>query len=101
LVEGLRELGYRVSEASDGPQALAIMATDPSIDVVVTDDVMPQGMTGRELSRRIGRLKPTIKLVLISGNVAATDEERVQFPVLRKPIGQAALHQAIQHALRR
>ena len=54
-VEILRELGYRVLEAHDGPSALRLIERqDRPIDLMFTDVVMP-GMSGRELAGRHAR----------------------------------------------
>src|SRR5262249_59754647 len=43
----LRELGYRVLEAADGPEAPAILASGGALDLLFTDAVMPRGLTRR------------------------------------------------------
>src|SRR3546814_19191950 len=61
-VELLREIGYRVLEAHDGPSALRLLERqDAPIPLLFTDAVMP-GMSGRELAehahseeRRVGQ----------------------------------------------
>ncbi len=46
-VECLRELGYRVVEAHDGPSALRLLERQTRVDLLFTDVVLPGGMTGR------------------------------------------------------
>ncbi|WP_245259062.1 PAS domain S-box protein [Salinarimonas rosea] len=66
-VARLRELGYAVLEAPNGPAALECLADPAPIDLVLTDVVMPGGMTGDELAVRARALRPGVKVVLTSG----------------------------------
>jgi signal transduction histidine kinase len=66
-VEILRELGYRVLEAHDGPSALRLIERqDRQIDLMFTDMVMP-GMSGRELANRARAFQPELKIIYTSG----------------------------------
>jgi len=66
-VEILRELGYHVIEAHDGPAALRqIERQDQPIDLLFTDVVMPE-MSGRELVERARLVRPEIKVLYTSG----------------------------------
>jgi CheY-like chemotaxis protein len=65
-VEALRELGYTVLDAPDGPSALRVIETDHPISLLFTDIVMPE-MTGRELAARAARKLPGLKLLFTSG----------------------------------
>ena len=66
-VEILRELGYRVLEAHDGPSALRLIERqDRPIDLMFTDVVMP-GMSGRELADRARAVQPELKVIYTSG----------------------------------
>jgi len=66
-VEILRELGYRVLEAHDGPSALRLIERqDRQIDLMFTDVVMP-GMSGRELADRARAVQPELKIIYTSG----------------------------------
>lgn len=47
----LSRLGYRVLEAADAQQAIAILKAEPEIDLLFSDIVMPGGMDGRELAQ--------------------------------------------------
>ncbi|WP_408078046.1 PAS domain S-box protein [Sphingomonas plantiphila] len=66
-VECLRELGYRVLEAHDGPSALRLLERqhDP-VQLLFTDVVMP-GMTGRELAEKAKELQGDLKVLYTSG----------------------------------
>jgi signal transduction histidine kinase/CheY-like chemotaxis protein len=102
LVAYLEDIGYRVLVAGDGPEALAAIERGEHVDVVLTDYLMPSGMTGTELGRRIVALEPDIKVVVISGNFAAqAADQEPDFPLLLKPIRQAELGRAIREALGR
>jgi CheY-like chemotaxis protein len=66
-VETLRELGYKVHPAANGPEALLFATTfKGTIDILVTDVVMPQ-MSGRELAEHVQKIRPRIKLLYTSG----------------------------------
>ncbi|HUL09221.1 MAG TPA: PAS domain S-box protein [Candidatus Acidoferrum sp.] len=63
----LRDLGYRVIEAADGPQVQRILESDEPIDLLFTDVVMPGGMTGRQLAETARTRRPALKAVFTSG----------------------------------
>jgi PAS domain S-box-containing protein len=60
--------GYRVFQAVDGHNALAIWAEHKNkIDLVFTDIVMPGGLNGRELADKLWAEKPNLKVIFSSG----------------------------------
>jgi CheY-like chemotaxis protein len=64
----LRRYGYHVLEASDGPEALAIWKEHgKEIDLLLTDMVMPGGMTGGELAARLKKENGRLKVIYSSG----------------------------------
>jgi hypothetical protein len=66
-VRRLKELGYRVIEASDGKSALAQIDGGVPIDLLFTDLVMPGGMTGLELARAARMRRPRLAVLFTSG----------------------------------
>jgi CheY-like chemotaxis protein len=65
-VEALRELGYTVLEAVDGPTALEVMLANRQVTLLFTDVVMP-GMTGRNLADKAVQLYPSLKVLFSTG----------------------------------
>lgn len=66
-VDCLRELGYRVLEAHDGPSALRLLERQESpVDLLFTDVVMP-AMTGRELANEARKRQPHLRVLYTSG----------------------------------
>ena len=69
-VAALKGEGYRVIEASDGNEAIAVAGRHPEgLHLLLTDVVMP-GMNGKELSERLRALHPNMKVLFISGYTA-------------------------------
>jgi PAS domain S-box-containing protein len=67
-VEVLRELGYRVLEATDGPAALAILRNEGSnVDLLFTDVVLPAGMSGAVLAKEAAAIRPGLKTLFTTG----------------------------------
>jgi signal transduction histidine kinase len=64
--EFLTSAGYRVLTAEDGERALQIAEHDSTIDILVTDVVMPR-MRGPELAKQMMRLRPRLKVLYVSG----------------------------------
>jgi two-component system cell cycle sensor histidine kinase/response regulator CckA len=62
----LKNKGYKVLEARTGEQALDILRDQGSVDVMITDMMMP-GMDGGTLARLIRVERPEIRIILISG----------------------------------
>jgi PAS domain S-box-containing protein len=102
-VECLRELGYRVLEAHDGPSALRLLQRQSEpLDLLFTDVVMP-GMSGRELADEARQHQPTLRVLYTSGYTrnAIVHGGRLDAGVdmIAKPFTHAALAQKIRDAL--
>ena len=100
----LQDCGYRVLEAGSGAEALQVWERQAkAIDLVLTDMVMPGGMSGRELAARLFANHPPLKVIFTSGyNVeeAKTDFFRRSGGVfLQKPYTRADLVKAVREVL--
>src|SRR5690349_13824003 len=62
----LREGGYRTTTAADGPEAIDAASKLDTLDVLVTDVMMPQ-MQGDELARRLRQRQPGLKVLYLTG----------------------------------
>ena len=68
--KALRRCGYHVLEASNGDQAMAVAGRHSGeIHLLLTDVVMP-GMNGKELSERLKELRPSLRVLFVSGYTA-------------------------------
>ena len=64
----LRKLGYQVIEAANGNQAFLLWRQHRhQIDLLYTDMVMPEGVTGLELAEKLRSEKPLLKVIISSG----------------------------------
>src|SRR5205085_9024000 len=68
VVNILRIQGYTVLEAASGSQALEVCErTNHTIDLLLTDMVMPGGIMGGELAERLLGQSPGLKVIYTSG----------------------------------
>jgi PAS domain S-box-containing protein len=66
-VSTLRDLGYRVIEAHDGPSALRLLERQFNVDLLFTDVILPGGLTGAQLAAEARTHKPQIKILFTTG----------------------------------
>lgn len=67
VVELLAELGYVVLTAANGEEALAVLDTAPSIDLLFTDVMMPGPVKGMTLATEAKKRHPRIRALHTSG----------------------------------
>lgn len=64
----LSKLGYRILEAGTGNEALQVWEKSANeIDMLMTDVIMPDGMNGVELAKRLSESNPALKVIYSSG----------------------------------
>ncbi len=102
-VETLRQLGYRVLEAHDGPSAMRLLErTDVSVDLLFSDIVMP-GMSGWELAKRALAHKPALRVLFTSGyprDIDASGALGRNVAILSKPFTRTDLAGSIRQSLK-
>ncbi len=101
LLEGL---GYAVLDAADGVEALAVLKEEngAEIDLVLSDVVMPGGISGYDVARFVLAQRPRTRVVLTSGfnsEQQARDNVLDKVSVLRKPFTRAQLASELRKAL--
>ena len=65
--------GYRVLTALNGQEAVAIFASTPQVDLVLTDSQMPQ-MSGNQLVTRLKRMAAHVPMILLGDGQSPTGE---------------------------
>ena len=84
----LESAGHAVKAARDGREGLALIEDDPSIDVLLTDIVMPGGIDGWALADKAKRIRPDLKVLYTSGYVprlSSNSPGMAHGPLLAKP----------------
>lgn len=103
----LEKFGYRVFEADSGPDALNLWKEHMNeIDLLITDLVMPGGLTGRELAEALREERKTLKVMFMSGyspdlagkNIDFVTKDHICF--VQKPCSPTVLIQAIRACLK-
>jgi PAS domain S-box-containing protein len=101
-VARLTELGYRITEAASGDEALQLLAGLADVALVFTDLVMPD-MSGQELAATVRARYPSVKVLLTSGYseefANSEDLSGQRLRLLRKPYRMAELADAVRAAL--
>jgi PAS domain S-box-containing protein len=101
----LAEYGYRILSAVDGPSAMQIVNSDVTIDLLLTDVLMPNGMTGAQLAERAQQRRADLRVLFTSGYprgvMHANGQLKFGVPLLRKPYKQIDLARAVRRQLDR
>lgn len=91
----LEDLGHEVVKAESGAEALRIVKEGLSLDLIVTDQLMP-GMTGTQLADEVRAVNSSLPILLVSGFLDLQPGARRGLPLLGKPFDQAALDKAVR-----
>ena len=88
----LSYLGFSVVLVASPDAALVALANARSVDIVLSDIMMPGGVSGLDLAREIRRRQPNLPVVLVTGYAeAAASMEGGEFGLLLKPYPLEAL----------
>jgi signal transduction histidine kinase/CheY-like chemotaxis protein len=100
----LESCGYQILEASSGKDALDVWNRNTAqIDLLLTDMVMPEGVSGVELAEKLLAAQPNLKIIFTSGYTAdevspeVLARTRAQF--LQKPYSHASLAKIVRECL--
>jgi CheY-like chemotaxis protein len=104
--EILQDAGYRTLEAASGPAAIALWQQHKGkIDLLLTDMVMPEGVSGVELAERLLTEAPELKVVFMSGytsdDISPQLLNRTNASFIQKPYSHAELIKVVRECLDR
>lgn len=99
----LSSLGYDALKANGPTEALSILSSNQSVDLLFTDVVMPGGMNGYELVKAALALRPELKIQITSGFISETIEGHglsyYNADLLSKPYSKVELACSIRKSL--
>ena len=101
VAQMLQHLGYEVTRAASATAALGALANGRSIDLVLSDIMMPGDLNGVELAREVQRRRRGLPVLLTSGyaEAAAGEAQEIGVRILPKPYRIDDLRAALDQAL--
>ena len=94
----IEDLGHTAVEATSGAKALDILRAGRKVDLVITDQAMPQ-MTGLQLAEAIRAEWPRLPIIIATGYAELPAESKATLTKLSKPFTQSYLGKAIAQAM--
>ena len=100
LCEQLHLLGYLTLEAENGEQAMHMLAASSEIDILISDLMLPGGLSGVDVVNHALAHYPQLSILLISGQDLrpAHNPALPDVALLRKPFTRGELAQALRHS---
>ena len=95
----LEDFGHMVVEANSGAGALEVIRNTPHVDLVITDQAMPQ-MSGMQLAAAIKVDWPNLPILLMSGYAELPSKTPFEVPKLAKPFSLDDLEDAVAKTMR-
>ena len=99
----LMDLGYQVLQEIEGEGALALLEATPDVDLLLSDVVLPGGMSGRALAEAARIIRPDLRVLFMSGytkdTFAVDGHPEPGEQLLVKPFRSIDLAQSIRRAL--
>jgi CheY-like chemotaxis protein len=95
----LRDCGFQVVEAGNADEAIRVLESGLTVDIVFSDVNMPGSMDGFGLARWLRCKRPGLHLILTSGLPQKTEELGKHRPFLAKPYDHAELERQIRAML--
>jgi len=96
----LHSMGFNTRWAGDGPAALAVVENDPKLALVLSDIVMPGGVSGLDLARMLRDRRPELPVILTTGYSShASQVVSEGFALMEKPYRRDLLAASLRSAL--
>src|SRR5208337_601437 len=96
----LRNIGFDTRWAGDGTAALALVESDPKLALVLSDVVMPGGVSGLDLARTLRDRRPELPVILATGYSSYASEVVAEgFALIEKPYRRDVLAASLRSAL--
>lgn len=93
----LADAGFSAIAATSGPDAMGLIDQGLAFDLLLTDMVMPQGMSGLALAEAVRQRRPNVRTIVSTGYVdKELPEPGPGWAVLRKPYTSAELFGALR-----
>ena len=96
----LHNMGFDTCWAGDGTAALTFVENDPKLALVLSDVVMPGGVSGLDLARTLRDRRPELPVILTTGYSRRASEVVAEgFPLIEKPYRRDVLAASLRSAL--
>src|SRR4051794_11219265 len=96
-VDIVEDAGFRPVEAVSADEAISILESRSDISLLFTDIQMPGSMDGLKLAHAVHDRWPSIKIILVSGQVKPSDEEKpADSRFFGKPLSDAQMISELQ-----
>ncbi len=103
VVDTLRDADCTVLAAATARDGLRLLADNPSVQLLLTDIGLPDGMNGIQFATAARAKRPDLRVVFMTGYVRGAGEPGAQidpaFPVLKKPFSRDALIHRVREGL--
>src|SRR3954465_7329903 len=99
-VDIVEDAGFTAVEAVSADEALAILESRSDISLLVSDIQMPGSIDGLKLAHAVHERWPNIKIILVSGQINPSDEEKPENSrFFGKPIDSKQMIAELQHMI--
>jgi PAS domain S-box-containing protein len=99
----LSRMGYKTHEAADGQMAIALLEKLPHVDLLFTDLVLPEGMSGVEIAQAARKRFPGLKVLFTSGYGETASMQNMlsdaRVEMISKPYRREVLARRLQEVL--
>jgi signal transduction histidine kinase/CheY-like chemotaxis protein len=103
IARTLESLGYAVKPAGSVGEALSVLDASPQIDLLMTDVMLGEGMSGPELAREVERTRPDLPVLFMSGfhqkKLESSDFVKSEVSFISKPFRKTDIAPALRAAI--